>query len=140
MILPAPIWLFVALFVGYDAYSLLTSNGRESVVAVAVHLGGAAFGFLYYQMHWRINSLVQGLWPSVTAWRRRAARPHLRVYREERPEPVRAAVASNAEEDRITAEMDAVLEKISRVGRENLTADELDVLQRASEILRRRRT
>lgn len=139
MFLPVPIWLFVVGSVAYDAYSLLSSNGHAGVVAVAVHLGGAAFGYVYYKMNWRINSFVQGLWPSVTAWRRRAARPHLRVYREERPEPVRAAVASDPDEDRITAEMDAVLEKISRVGRQNLTPDELDVLQRASEILRRRR-
>ena len=136
--LPMPLWVMALLYVGYDAYSLL--GGREAGVGVAAHLGGAAFGFAYYRMNWRINPLLQGWWPSVTAWRRRAARPHLRVYREERPEPVRAAVASDADEDRITAEMDAVLEKISRVGRQNLTPDELEVLQRASEILRRRRT
>jgi hypothetical protein len=64
----------------------------------------------------------------------------LRVYREEERVPVRAAVASDPEEDRLKAEMDAVLEKISRVGKENLSASDLEVLQRASEILRRRRT
>ncbi len=139
MFLPVPVWLFVVGSVAYDAYSLLSS--RESVIAVAVHLGGAGFGFLYYQMHWRISPLLQGLWPNVAAWRRRAARPNLRVYREEEREAVRAAVApAGMEEDRIKAEMDAVLEKISRVGRENLTESDLRVLQRASEILRRRRT
>jgi hypothetical protein len=44
------------------------------------------------------------------------------------------------DEDRIKVDMDEVLEKMSRVGRENLTEYDLDVLKRASEILRRRRT
>ena len=137
--LPVPIWLFVIFHVGYDLFTLLGQH--ETGVGVAAHLGGAAFGFFYYKLHWRISTLLQGVWPNVNSWRRRAARPHLRVYREERPEPVRAAVARpSMEEDRIKAEMDAVLDKITRVGRDNLTEDELEVLQRASEILRRRRT
>ena len=77
MFLPVPIWLFVVGSVAFDAYSLLSSHGRENMVAVAVHLGGAGFGFLYYRMHWRISPLLQGLWPGVRAWRRRATQPHL---------------------------------------------------------------
>ncbi len=137
-ILPAPIWLFVVASIAYDAYTLMAN--QESMIAVAVHLGGAAFAFVYYRFNWRISPVLQRLWPNVQYWRKRAARPRLRVYHEEPPEPVRAAVAPGVEEDRIKAEMDAVLEKISRVGRDNLTADDLDVLQRASEILRRRRS
>jgi hypothetical protein len=138
MLLPIPIWLFVGGSVAYDAYTLLSR--QDSMVAVTVHLGGAAFAFVYYKQHWRITSLIQGFWPSLRTARRRLARPHLRVYQEESPEPVRAAVAPVIDEDRIKVEMDAVLEKMSRVGRDNLTSDDLDVLRRASEILRRRRT
>ena len=140
-VLPVPIWLFVLFEVGYDLFTLL--GRQETGIAVAVHVGGAAFGFCYYRFHWRIAPLLEGLWPGVRSWRRRAARPRLKVYREESPElerePVRAAVSSGPDEDRIKAEMDAVLEKISRVGRDNLSPDDLDVLRRASEILRRRR-
>ena len=139
LFLPVPIWLFVVGSVAYDAYTLLAHHNTG--VAVAVHLGGAAFAFLYYRRHWRIDPVLQNFWSGALAWRKRATRPPLRVYREEeRPEPVRAAVAPSVEEDHIRAEMDAVLEKISRVGRENLTESDLKVLQRASEILRRRRT
>jgi membrane associated rhomboid family serine protease len=138
MLVPVPIWLLVVGSVAYDAYTLLSQ--QASMVAVTVHLGGAAFAFVYYKLHWRITSLYQGLWPSFLATRRRLARPHLRVYREEAPEPIRAAVAPAVDEDRIKVEMDEVLEKMSRVGRENLTENDLDVLRRASEILRRRRT
>ena len=143
-LIPIPLWLFVVGYVAYNAYTLLAQ--QETGVGVSAHLGGAAFGFLYYRFHWRISPLLEGLWPNVNYWRKRAARPRLRVYHEEPPRrseaitAVPAAVASNVEEDRIKAEMDAVLEKISRVGRDNLTADDLDVLRCASEILRRRRT
>jgi membrane associated rhomboid family serine protease len=138
MLVPIPIWLLVVGSVAYDAYTLLSQ--QASMVAVTVHLGGAAFAFAYYKLHWRITTLYQGLWPSFLATRRRLTRPHLRVYREEAPEPIRAAVAPAVDEDRIKVEMDEVLEKMSRVGRENLTENDLDVLRRASEILRRRRT
>ena len=137
-LLPIPIWLFVVAVVGYDAYTLLSQ--QASMVAVTVHLGGAAFAFIYYKQHWRIMSLINGLWPSFLATRRRLVRPHLRVYREEAPEPVRAAVAPVMDEERIKVEMDAVLEKMSRVGRQNLSENDLDILRCASEILRRRRT
>ena len=138
MFLPVPIWLFALILVGRDAYTLLSR--QASMVAVTVHLGGAAFAFVYYKQQLRIISLFQGLWPSFLATRRRLVRPHLRVYREEAPEPIRAAVAPVIDEDRIKVEMDVVLEKMSRVGRENLTENDLNVLRRASEILRRRRT
>ncbi len=138
MLLPVPIWLFVVGSVALDAYTLLSQ--RASMVAVTVHLGGAAFAFLYYKQHWRITPLLFSLWPGFIATRRRMLRPQLRVYREEPPEPVRAAVAPALDENRIKLEMDVVLEKMSRVGRENLTESELEVLRRASEILRRRRS
>ena len=138
MIVPVTIWLCVVIWVGYDAYTLLARQNNG--VAVACHLGGAAFAFIYYKLNWRITPLLQSLWPSFRAARRRLVRPHLRVYREEAPEPIRAAAAPTMDEARITMEMDEVLEKMSRVGRENLTENDLDVLRRASEILRRRRT
>lgn len=136
---PMPLWVLVLIYIGGDAYTLLSR--QETAVGVGAHLGGAAFGFLYYRMNWRISPLFQGLWPNMNSWRRRVVGPRLRVYREEQPEPIRTAVASsNLDDDRIKVEMDAVLEKISRVGRANLSESDMEVLQRASEILRRRRT
>ena len=75
MLLPIPIWLFVAGSVAYDAYTLLSR--QESLVAVTVHLGGAAFALAYYKQHWRITPLLYSLWPSFLATRRRLIRPHL---------------------------------------------------------------
>src|SRR6185437_13627154 len=96
------------------------------------------FGYVYYRRNWRLINWI----PELRAWRRRLFRPRLRVYREEEvraPVGVPAATAP-AEDEQLEAKMDAILEKISRVGKENLTESERELLLRASEAIRRRRT
>ena len=137
--LPVPIWLFVVFTVLMDAFTLV--GGFHTGVAVAGHLGGAAFGFAYYKLHWRLS----GLWPNFKNWRRWRSRPRLRVYREEPPTPVRVAAsapppAPSLEDEHLEAKMDAVLEKILREGKDSLTEGEKEILNKASEILRKRRT
>jgi membrane associated rhomboid family serine protease len=156
-IIPVPIWLFLVFSIGQDLYTFL--NKSSFGVAVAVHLGGAGFAFLYYKMHWRLTSL----WPASFSWPRRRGQAKLRVYRGEEPAPrsrikpsrderaikpakdvvgVQSAAgpAVAAADEHLEAQMDAILEKISRVGKESLTESELEVLRRASEALKRRRT
>ena len=159
-ILPVPIWLFLVIFVAGDAYTFL--RREESGTAVAGHLGGFLFAGAYYRLHWRLSE-----WrlPSLRGWRRRLFGPRLRVHREEeagslwsskqrpsspaslsirRPEegtqaPVGAPAASRLDDEHLEAKMDAILEKLSRVGKENLTEGEKELLLRASEAIRRRR-
>jgi hypothetical protein len=66
----------------------------------------------------------------------------VRVYREEEPRaPVAVPAAPRRlDDEQLEARMDAILEKISRVGKENLTDTERQVLLRASEVYRRRRS
>jgi hypothetical protein len=117
-----------------DVFGLLNPAGT---VAVSCHLGGAAFGFLYYKQQWRLSNFLPGL----KAWSRRRARPRLRLYREEEPlTPVGAPTAPWQDDEQLEARMDAILEKISRSGKESLTDSERETLLRASEALRRRRT
>ncbi len=139
--LPVPIWLFVLFEVFMDAFTLV--GGYNTGVAVAGHLGGAAFGFAYYKMHWRLS----GLWPSFKNWRKRRSQPRLRVYRDpdDLQTPVSVAAAAPPappalEDEHLEAKMDAVLEKISREGKDNLTENEKAILLKASEILRKRRS
>jgi len=101
-------------------------------------------------------------------WRRRLFGPRLRLYvdenapprsrapraNERRPSSARShaergneefeaaqqSVSAPAADEHLEAKMDAILEKISRVGKENLTESEREFLLRASEIFRRRRT
>ena len=133
---PVPIWLFVIFQVGQDAFQLL-SRSRSDNVAVSVHLGGAAFAALYFKYHWRILSLGQG----VHTWRRERAKPKLRVYHPEEEMAVPVTSGSPADVDEhLDAKLDAVLEKLGRHGRDSLTESEREILLRASEIYKRKRT
>jgi membrane associated rhomboid family serine protease len=135
-LLPVPIWLFVVLSVAQDLFGLL-GGGFGLNVGFSAHLGGAAFGFIYYKMHWRILNL----WPDFSAWRRPRVRSRLRIYREEdEPDtPVRAATAPAHADEQLEARMDAVLRKVSDHGIDSLTEQERNILLQASERFKRRR-
>jgi membrane associated rhomboid family serine protease len=135
-ILPVPLWLWALLHVCGDLFYFL--RGVNIGVAVAAHVGGAAFGFLYYKFAFRLLPL----WRSVASRVRRPVRPRLRIYREEAPAARGPAVAETtppARDRQLEAAADAVLEKVSRLGIQSLTPEEKDILQRASERYRRRR-
>jgi membrane associated rhomboid family serine protease len=142
--LPVPVWLLVVFQVAQDLFGLLGGGGRGAV-AVSAHLGGAAFGYFYHQCHWRITSLL----PDLRSWwrggRRPRARPRLRVYREEEPvTPVHAtpppAPQTSAADEQLEAQVDEVLAKVAQHGRESLTENERQILFRASEIYKKRRS
>jgi membrane associated rhomboid family serine protease len=135
--LPVPIWAFVVFMVAKDFFTLV--GGSPTHTAVDVHLAGAAFGFFYVKLHLHLTSLG----PQLKAWRRRQSQPRLRVFRdeEETPTPVGVAAAgpAPADEEQLEAKMDAILEKISRTGKESLTETERALLLRASEVYKRKR-
>jgi membrane associated rhomboid family serine protease len=134
-VIPMPIWLLVVLYVGWDF--LVFVFRMETQTAVAAHLGGALFGFLYYKNKWRLTRFLPGL----RAWKRERARPKLKIFREEQPATVPAhAPAEHEIDEHFEAKLDAVLEKMSLVGKDNLTDHEKEILLRASEIYKRRRT
>jgi membrane associated rhomboid family serine protease len=133
-LLPVPIWAFVAFQVAQD--TLLFVGRVPTSTAVTVHLAGAAFALLYHQGHWRLLNW----WPNFRL--RQRARPNLRVYREEADataEPLPPAAPRDADEQ-LEAKLDAVLEKVARFGQASLTEAERQILVRASEVYRRRRT
>lgn len=136
-LLPVPIWMYLVIFLAIDAYTFL--GQKHSNTAVAAHLAGALFAGVYYRMNWRLTEWLPqlGRWRS---WRRRMLRPRLRLYRDEDSQaPVGVPSMPALDDEQLEAKMDAILEKISRVGKENLTENEREVLLRASEVLRRRR-
>jgi membrane associated rhomboid family serine protease len=140
-ILPVPIWVCILFQLGLDAYAFLTQLrglAPPSGTAVTVHLGGAAFAYLYFKTEFRLTDL----WSGFRLWSRQRSRPRLRVYRDE---PVRTPVtvgsSSSADVDaHMEAMLDAVLEKVARSGKDSLTEAERQILLRASEVYRRRRT
>ncbi|MCS6850969.1 MAG: rhomboid family intramembrane serine protease [Gemmataceae bacterium] len=135
--LPVPIWLVVLFQVAQDSFIFL--SGQRTSVAVVVHLGGAAFAYAYYRLHWNLT----GLWAQLPRWPRTRARPQLRVYRgEDEAAPVVPASPPSVPEtdEHLEAKLDAVLEKVARFGQASLTESERQILFRASEIFKRRRT
>jgi membrane associated rhomboid family serine protease len=108
-ILPVPLALLVVLYVLIDLY--LAISGYQPVVASMAHLGGALFGFGYYQAH-------RAGW--TFGWLRLSGLSRLR---------------SRAHGENLFAldrEVDQILDKISREGIQSLTPAERAVLDRAS--------
>jgi membrane associated rhomboid family serine protease len=134
-LIPVPAWLCVIIMVGIDSYGWLTGNNGG--VAVAAHLGGAAFGFLYHRFQYRLTGLLAGL-------RLGRRRSRLRVYPDDEPTtPVAVAAPpppSADVDEHFEAKVDAVLEKVSRYGQDSLTDSEKEILFRASEMYKKRRS
>jgi membrane associated rhomboid family serine protease len=135
--LPVPIWLFVLFQIASDAFIFV--GGIKSQTAVLVHLAGAAVGFVYYGTPLRFGNLL----PSLRGFRSARKRPRLRVVRPDGE--VAEAVAVGAPpsapvDEQLEAKVDAVLEKVARSGQASLTDSEREILFKASEIYKRRRT
>jgi len=141
MVLPVPIRIFVIFQVASDLFGVLGHSAGNT--AFTVHLGGAAFAFAYFKLNWRLLNL----WPDVGAWRRQRSRPKLRVYRgddaEQLPMPTPVAVGAAEENDldeHLEAKLDAVLAKVAKTGQASLTDGEKQILMRASEVYKKRRS
>jgi membrane associated rhomboid family serine protease len=134
-VVPVPIWLFVVFQVAEDLFGFI--GGHSGRTAVTVHLAGALFAYVYYKRHWR----VVNWWVQVRTFIQQRSRPRLRIYREEsrREVPVMAVPEQDADEQ-LEAKLDVVLEKVARFGRSSLTEGEQQILLRASEVYKRRRT
>ncbi len=108
---PVPAKIFVAIF---GLLELLALRGGQDGVSHITHLAGLALGFIYLKAEWR----------PLKHWRRLRARlkgGHLKVVRLERPEPPQS-----------DAEIDAILDKISREGIDSLTEAEYQKLRQRS--------
>lgn len=108
-VIPVPAkYLVLVLFV----IELLVIGGSDGVAHFA-HVGGAITGFVYMRFGWRDRLHIRGL-------SRRWSRRHLTLH---------AGRATPAADD---AEIDRILDKISRTGLQSLTAEESRSLEAAS--------
>jgi membrane associated rhomboid family serine protease len=146
--IPIPVWLLVGIYALTDIAGL--AQGHANPAAVAVHLTGAAFAFLYHTYTLRVLNWLPGGRGSGTTVRR-PAQPRPRPRRDEpQPEPAAAASAAGAAgavavgggspvDEHLEAKLDEVLQKVQRHGKESLTEGEREILLRASEIYKKRR-
>lgn len=124
--IPVEMRVLVILYLIYDLHPVLLSlggNGYSDGVGHAAHLGGMAFGYLYYRRGLRLDPLLSRF--SLQPLRQSPSRPR----REE-------VVSVPNRTDPPTAELDAVLAKLSLSGRESLTEQEMAILKAASTWLR----
>lgn len=128
-VIPMRAWLFGALFVLLDMFGYTGGLGQTNV-AYSVHLAGAAFALLYFQLRWNFGSLVR--WD--LSWLRQSFRrgPRLRVLRPDADDEQDEASLNEDEVDRILA-------KLHREGERSLTARERKTLQEASREYQRKR-
>jgi membrane associated rhomboid family serine protease len=144
-----PAWAAVA---GVLALGVLLRFDREYAGEFfAYDVIGALVGFGYEKLEIRLGDWLGRLGGVPAERRRNPAR--VRVLSEEDESDfhlfeddsaVGAGVAHAAEpkknvDEQLEAKLDRVLEKVSQTGRDSLTADERAVLQKASEVYKRRR-
>jgi membrane associated rhomboid family serine protease len=141
---PMPVWLLVVIYVALDISGVLGGGGGG--IGYAAHVGGALYGLLYYQSGVHLSSIL----PALPARSRPRAAPRLRVVRPEadeqdnEPEAVPAGRdtpphAGSASEEPFEVRVDRVLDKVTKHGQESLSAEERDLLFRASELYKKRR-
>ena len=118
-IIPMPMWVLAVIVVAMDAFGAMQRSGN---VAFTAHLGGAAFGFLYYQWGWRFERFL----PGAGLLKRLKPKPKLRVV--------------DAEETEVDkSRLDAILKKIKEQGQDSLTYGERRYLERTSKEFQDRR-
>ena len=119
--IPMPAYVMVGVYVMLE---VLQTTNRASHVAHWAHLGGAAFGFLYYRTGWNLFRI----WPRGLRMPRRKAKLRVHDEDDDRNEPPDDYLTTG----KIQKRVDELLAKISREGEASLTNEERQFLADAS--------
>jgi len=114
--IPIPVWVVATAFIAWDALSALRPRPGDNV-AHSAHLAGAAAGYLFYRTRWQLGAL----WPSQ--WFKGLRRPKFKIHQPDE---------SQQDDAELKAEVDRILEKISRQGESSLSSRERRTLEDAS--------
>jgi membrane associated rhomboid family serine protease len=132
-VLPVPAWALGLLYLVVDLQGTLEAG---SSVAHSAHVAGAVFGLCYAWRGWSLGGF--GDFGDLQA-RLGRMRSRLRVVRPPEDDDRPADKRGDDEDDRsLDAEVDRILEKISRSGNASLSAAERETLTRASRRLKQR--
>lgn len=127
-IVPVPAWILGTLIVGMDVLAMfgISTSGNT---AWQCHLGGAAFGALYFYSGFRLGDYVPtGLFSGK--WFRQT--PNLKVHDPEE------SVLSEADYAALDEEGDRLVAKVAEFGEESLTAHERKKLEDYSRRMRQK--
>ena len=120
---PVPLWLLLSFYVVFDLHPVLLALAGDRMftgVAHASHLGGLAFGYVYWRSGWRLEPILDRVRSNTTGGKARKFREP--VIRKFVPRDVDRA-----------ERVDEVLKKISEQGMDSLTDEERDILIEAAE-------
>lgn len=123
MVVPVPAWLVGVLIV---VLNLVGSRHGDAGIAYEVHLVGAAFGFFYCKFGWNLGRLMPSNFSLGAALKTVKSRPKLRIH-----DPGQQGQSQDAEADR-------VLDKMHRLGADQLTESERRVLEEYSRRMRQK--
>lgn len=135
-------WL-VLIYVAFDLHPLLLQLAGDPVytgVAHAAHLGGLAFGFVYWNQRLRLAPMLDSLKkPELPNILRRKKKSRLKLHSPDAGNGRRLASATDDSGSLDQNRVDELLVKISEQGRDHLTEEELGILRQASERLRQKK-
>ncbi|KAA5547143.1 rhomboid family intramembrane serine protease [Roseiconus nitratireducens] len=153
---PFPIRHLALFYLALDMYpvalSLFGYRSLDTGIAHAAHVGGAAFGFLYFKRQWRLAPSWNKVVRYVDAHRRKAkslsnqeslrnkkslSNESAAMLKLHRPAERSASTPTSPAVDQ---DLDRVLQKIQNQGSESLTDDEREVLRHASDRFRTRQS
>jgi membrane associated rhomboid family serine protease len=120
--IPLPLWALLGIYVLYDVHPVLLALAGDRMytgVAHASHLGGLAFGFLYWRSGCRLEPVLDRI---------RAVTPGAKPLKLREP-VIRKFVPRDGE---LTERIDEILKKISEQGTGSLTEAERDALIEAA--------
>jgi membrane associated rhomboid family serine protease len=159
---PVPVWALAAFYVATDLFPLIhqiRSGQTMDSVAHTAHLGGFAFGFLYYQNQWRVSPWISWIEDWIPQSRAKSFRPRprtvvkfpdaktartpvrdskLKVFHGE--DDVQAATATvSSPKMKLDEQVDQILRKIKEHGESSLTDEERNVMNQAAEEYKRKK-
>ncbi len=122
---PMPLWLLAVFMVVVDLYGFIQQQPGDQI-AYVVHLAGAGMGALYRYVDLRLTTILAHFRQSKLR----------RQVRKAQQRPGRGMASDGIPrfiEDVENQRLDRILAKISQFGRESLTEDELEFLNRMSQ-------
>jgi membrane associated rhomboid family serine protease len=127
MLFPIPIpikaWVIGVLCVVFNLIGAITPQSGN--VAYGVHIAGIVFAWLYFQRRWNLGRFFENIFRKPKF----LFRPKFRIHKPD----------EESEEPDLNAEVDRILEKISREGEGSLTRKERRTLETASKQYQNRR-
>lgn len=129
-IVPIKAWVLCTIYVVMNILGALGNRHPGEQTAYVAHLGGAAFGFLYYRFGWNFGRALPESFETSGVKRMFGRGPKLKLHEPEVEAPPPPS---------LDAEVDRILAKINQSGFDSLSDDERKTLERASARYQKRR-